>query len=173
METPRIYVGTYRKYNEGSLFGQWLDLSDFSSKEEFYEACKELHSDEEDPEFMFQDYENIPETFVGESWISDKFWEYLEAIADVQDEEAFKLYIENLGIDFEKNDVSSIVEDFQDAYQGYFDRELDFTYDLLEQTGELEQIPQHLRYYFDYESYTRDLFINDFYMVEGHVFRNM
>ena len=35
----KIYVGTYRKYNEGSLFGKWLTLSDYSDKDEFYEAC--------------------------------------------------------------------------------------------------------------------------------------
>lgn len=49
----RIYVGTYAKYNEGSIFGKWLDLSDYSDSEEFYEACRELHKDEEDPELMF------------------------------------------------------------------------------------------------------------------------
>ncbi|MNL78164.1 Antirestriction protein (ArdA) [compost metagenome] len=57
----RIYVGTYAKYNDGSIAGGWLDLSDYSNKDEFYQACTQLHADEEDPEFMFQDYENIPE----------------------------------------------------------------------------------------------------------------
>lgn len=36
-------------------FAAAIDLTEYSSKEEFYEACKELHSDEEDAEFMFQD----------------------------------------------------------------------------------------------------------------------
>lgn len=45
-----IYVGTYAKYNAGSLFGKWFDLSDFADKDEFLEACKELHKDEDDPE---------------------------------------------------------------------------------------------------------------------------
>ena len=48
-------------YNNGSLFGAWLDLSDYSDKEDFYEACRELHKDEEDAEYMFQDWENVPE----------------------------------------------------------------------------------------------------------------
>ena len=50
----RIYVGTYAKYNDGSIEGKWLDLSDYSDKEEFYEACRELHKDEEDPESEYQ-----------------------------------------------------------------------------------------------------------------------
>ena len=69
-----VYVGTYGKYNNGSLFGAWLDLSDYADKEEFYEACRELHKDEEDAEFMFQDYENIPENLISESWISGNFF---------------------------------------------------------------------------------------------------
>ena len=46
-----------KKYNEGSLFGKWFELSDYANYEEFLVAIKEFHKDEEDPEFMFQDYE--------------------------------------------------------------------------------------------------------------------
>ncbi|MFT2869362.1 antirestriction protein ArdA, partial [Escherichia coli] len=35
--TPSVYVGTYHKYNCGSIAGAWLDLTDFDSSEEFYE----------------------------------------------------------------------------------------------------------------------------------------
>lgn len=76
-----IYVGTYGKYNAGSIFGKWLNLSDYADKEEFYIACRELHNDEADPEFMFQDYENIPDGLIGESWISDKIFDDLSTIA--------------------------------------------------------------------------------------------
>ena len=61
LSAASVYVGTYAKYNNGSLFGAWLNLSDYSDKEEFYEACRELHKDEEDAEYMFQDWENVPE----------------------------------------------------------------------------------------------------------------
>ena len=47
LSEAKVYVGTYGKYNNGSLSGAWLDLSDYSDKEEFYEACRELHKDEE------------------------------------------------------------------------------------------------------------------------------
>ena len=74
LSEARVYVGTYGKYNNGSLFGAWLDLSDYLNKEDFYEACRELHKDEEDAEFMFQDWENVPEGLIGESWISEMRW---------------------------------------------------------------------------------------------------
>lgn len=38
LSEARVYVGTYNKYNSGSLFGKWLDLSDYSDKDEFMEA---------------------------------------------------------------------------------------------------------------------------------------
>ena len=38
LSEAKVYVGTYAKYNNGSLSGAWLDLSDYSDKEEFYEA---------------------------------------------------------------------------------------------------------------------------------------
>ncbi len=28
-----VYVGTYKKYNAGSLSGEWLKLEDYSSKD--------------------------------------------------------------------------------------------------------------------------------------------
>ena len=47
MTTPRIYVGTYAKYNNGSIQGEWLDLDDYTDKSDFIQACLELHDDEE------------------------------------------------------------------------------------------------------------------------------
>lgn len=77
-ENPRkymkVYVGTYRKYNEGSIDGAWLCLADYSSKQEFLDACRKLHKDEHDPELMFQDYEGVPSWMIGESFISDEIW---------------------------------------------------------------------------------------------------
>lgn len=74
-----VYVGTYGKYNAGSIYGKWLKLSEFSAKDEFLEACRELHSDEDDPELMFQDWEYIPDPFICESYISEKWWELFDA----------------------------------------------------------------------------------------------
>ena len=45
-------------------------MKNFFIKEEFYEACRELHKDEEDAEYMFQDWENVPEGLIDEGWIS-------------------------------------------------------------------------------------------------------
>ena len=33
--TMRIYVGTYAKYNDGNLFGKWLDLEDYADRDDY------------------------------------------------------------------------------------------------------------------------------------------
>ena len=162
--TARVYVGTYAKYNNGNLFGKWLDLEDYSDKEGFLEECGELHSDEEDPELMFQDWEGIPSDMIGESWIAPEVWELMDAFNN-HDEDAVRAYLKCFG-EWDEND-------FNDRYRGEFLSWEDMAEEWLEETGELEQIPEHLRYYFDYEKYARDLRIGgDLTEHEGHFFWN-
>ena len=59
---PRVYVGTYAKYNNGSIKGAWIDLEGLDENS-FHDACLELHKDESDPELMFQDFEGFPRRF--------------------------------------------------------------------------------------------------------------
>jgi len=172
IDTPKIYVGTYHKYNSGSLNGEWLNLDDYSDSDEFYEACKELHSDEEDPEYMFQDWENIPTAFIGESHISDQFWCYLEWCNDEGEEraEALRIFAENRGHDL--TDFEDFKTDFENAYYCYQDGhnpEEDFAYDHANETME---IPARISHWFDYESYARSLFSGDFWQEAGHIFLN-
>ena len=93
-DSPKVYVGTYAKYNSGSIKGKWLDLSDYSDKEEFLAACAKLHKDEHDPEFMFQDHDGIPEGMITESSISDDVWEWMNM--DEDDKKLLEIYREHV-----------------------------------------------------------------------------
>jgi len=73
--TAQIYVGTYAKYNAGSIAGAWLNLEDYQDKDAFLKACAELHKDEEDPELMFQDFEGFPSNFYSESGIEEELFD--------------------------------------------------------------------------------------------------
>ncbi len=160
--TMRVYVGTYAKYNNGNLFGKWLDLEDYSDKGEFIEACKELHADEEDPELMFQDWEGIPSDMVGESWVAPETWELLDAFNN-HDEDAVRAYIKCFG-EWDKSD-------FQDRYKGQYDSWRDFAEEFVDEAGYLDEMPEHLRNYFDYDAYARDLKY-DFCEEDGYYFWN-
>jgi len=165
--TPSIYVGTYKKYNEGSLFGEWLDLTNYTDKDEFLQACEELHADEEDPEFMFQDWEGINDKYISESSISEDFFEFQANTADFDDEklEAYKTFISI----YQNDDIST----FEDSLQGAYDKELDFTYQLVEDCGYLSDVPKTITSYFNYEAFNRDLFLTDYHHQDGFVFRNI
>ena len=80
--TASVYVGTYAKYAGGSLAGEWMNPADYDSKEEFIEACSELHADEEAPEFMYQDWENIPEGLISEYGISSALFELMGLLSE-------------------------------------------------------------------------------------------
>lgn len=86
LDSCSIYVGTYAKYNNGSLNGKWLNLSDYSNYDELLDEMKELHKDEHDSEFMSQDYENCSFFeklgLIGESYISKDIYEIAEQIND-------------------------------------------------------------------------------------------
>ena len=41
---PAVYCGTYAKYNNGSLYGMWIDLSTFENYHDFMEFCNRLHA---------------------------------------------------------------------------------------------------------------------------------
>ena len=58
---PAVYCGTYGKYNSGSLAGLWIDITSFGSYSEFMQFCRDYHCDEEDPEIMLQDSQNMPD----------------------------------------------------------------------------------------------------------------
>jgi len=100
MIEPRVYCGTYGKYNSGSLKGEWIDLLDFGCKEDFYEYCEDLHSDERDPELMFQDWECEVRHLISESWVIPKIWEIGEL--DEYKQKQLYIYMEATGADLEE-----------------------------------------------------------------------
>lgn len=170
IQEAQIYVGTYRKYNEGSLFGKWLQLSDYSDLEEFYEACKELHKDEEDMELMFQDWENIPEALIGECWLSENFFNLRDALDNLKDDdkEAFMVWAEFDSQDLASEDPYNLVSKFRNAYHGKYASEEDFAYQFVNDCYDLSEFAQT---YFDYEKFANELFSTDYWFESGYVFR--
>lgn len=156
----RIYVGTYAKYNSGSIAGDWLDLDNYSDKGDFYEACAELHDDEEDPEFMFQDWENIPDGMVSESHIDGEAFDL--AAMDNDDLEMFKAYRSDV-------DQSGTFEQARDAYRGKYDSEKDFAEEYSIECGDIPD--DHPMFcYIDFEHYWNGNLQHSFIFSDGFVF---
>ena len=67
-----VYVGTYKKYNNGNLAGGWLNLANYNTYGDFLKACRQLHKGERDPEFMIQDTEDFPDGLSCMEWLNEQ-----------------------------------------------------------------------------------------------------
>ena len=84
----QIYVGTWGKYNNGSIDGAWISLDKFNTYETFLAECKRVHADEVEPEFMIQDHE-LPEGLGCGDWLSrEEFEDIITAMREEEEENA-------------------------------------------------------------------------------------
>lgn len=104
-----VYCGTYHKYNCGSIAGKWMRLADYKNKGEFLGACARVHKNERDPEFMFQDYENLPSSFYGESYLPQEIWDVLNAMNEMpmEKQDEFIRWCDDMGYE---QDMEAIKE---------------------------------------------------------------
>lgn len=163
MTIARIYVGTYEKYNRGSIEGKWLDLADYASAEEFNKTCLAIHADERFPELMFQDWENVPDRFISESCFDAKeYYDYQELLENSHlDAEVFAA---GLAIDIEP-------ENIEDAYHGEYENDVDFAQQLAEEMGAIREGATWPHTHVDWERAAADL-MWDFTESDGHYFSN-
>lgn len=169
---PAVYVGTYHKYNCGSIFGMWLDLTTFADYDEFCAVCRFLHRDEADPELMCQDYENFPDEWYSEDIFSEDIFDLIQEFAELDDDEreAFEVYVAAFG---SSRDDVSIFDNFREAYCGKWSSEEEYAEQLVEDCCMLEGAPEFLKSYFNYAAFARDLFIDDYYFDSGYCFRRL
>lgn len=165
-ENPSVYCGTYGKYNGGSLYGQWIDLTTFGGDyKDFITYCCALHCDEDDPELMFQDYEYFPSEWYDECLSEDDFdkiIEYTDLCEDF-DKEVVDAYISLTG------DIDA--DNLRDKYCGKWDSEEDFAQHIVTECYNLGDIPSLIANNIDYESIARELFMCDYDFEDGYVFR--
>lgn len=164
-----VYVGTYKKYDNGNLFGEWIDLEKFSDAEEFLNVCRLLHDDEEEPDLMFQDYQGFPGEFYYELMSKDDIQNILDYVnLSDDDKEMIEDYIECYG---------RSIEDFKDVLQrakgrviGQYDSFLDFAMEQADMMMDEQNVPDWARNYFDYDLFERDMSYDYSCGTNGYVF---
>jgi antirestriction protein len=158
--SPSMYVETYGKYASGSIAGAWLNLEDYADEEDFLEACAELHKDEEDPEFMFQDFSGFPRALYQESGIHKDLWAWLEL--DEDEKELLEVYLEHIN-------QHGTIKEAKEEFRGKYESSKDWAIEHWEESGLLNEIPAHLRGYIDYEQYAYDMGIDAVIFIDkGH-----
>lgn len=168
----KLYCGTYKKYNEGSLFGAWMDLDDYSDKDEFLKACLELHKDEKDPELMFQDQEidcGWEEGLYSECSIPEEYWDIKEALGkSCIDDDIFSAYMNYNGGKPTVEDV----EQAEERYCGKYNSGEEYAQEIFEECHskeELDRLGWILRYV-DWEAVWRDMSFEGYHEIDGYIF---
>ena len=167
-----LYVGTYKKYNNGSLYGMWIDLEKFTDAEDFFEVCRQLHEDESDPEFMFQDYQGFPEEFYHESMSVDDVQKILDYLQLSDDErEMLDAYCECFGDDL--TDCDDLLDKARERNCGQWNSFQDFADNIADEQISclsLGKSTEFFERYFDYKAYARDLECDYYVSDSGYVF---
>lgn len=163
----RIYVACLASYNSGDLFGTWInvdgkDADDLERDVWAMLAKSPANTEDQDAEeWAIHDHEGFPEGAVGEFTGLETVATLAEALNEHG--KALELILRYYG------DLEEALEHLEDgAYQGEYDSLEDWAEQFLEDTGALQDVPENLRNYIDFEAYARDarlggdvLFIED------------
>jgi len=138
--SPRLWVTTYGKYNDGRLIGEWMDLDDYADRDEFLAAAVKMVN-EHDPELMFCVYDSFPSKWYSESAAPPaELWEWMKL--DHDDKEIWAMLVE-AGIEMDVADAH--------VYRGEL---IDYAAELVDDCYDLDEFA--LRY-FDYEAFALDM----------------
>ena len=163
--TDRIYVQT----PDDSIHLGWIDCEDYDNWDELLQDQPGYTESWDDLEWIASDSEGLADHFVG---TCDSFdWDEYTDCRDFEThsdeaEEAKGVYIDWMG--------SWDRDHFEESYAGSgYESEQDYAEQFIDEVGYLDEMPEHLRAYFDYEAFARDLFIDDYHFDQGHIFRNV
>jgi len=159
-QSPQVYVACLAAYNNGKLHGAWIDASLGADhiQDEINEVLKSSPEARAE-EWAIHDYEHFGSIELGE-WTGV---ERVAALAKLIDEhgDAFAAWYDSQ--DGKNFDTDELEEKFLEQYQGSYDSEVDFAEQLLEDCGQLAELPEWAKNYFDFESYARDLRLSGAY----------
>lgn len=173
---PRVYIACLSSYNAGTLYGEWIDADqDADSIREQIAAmlrnsphpnteitCPECDGAEEGckhcdgkgtvptaEEWAIHDYEGFEGIKLSEHEDIDTVAELAEAVEEHG--EPFAIWWNNEN----RSDVD--VERFQEQYRGTYRTLEDYASQLVDDMGYLQNCPDVVKNYFDYEAFARDL----------------
>lgn len=150
-----VWIGNLADYNAGLLNGQWYNLDDYT-EDELRAAVKELTNGGND-EYFIADYESDYGIEVDEYDGIMSIYQQYNIINDVVDKYGDE------ADDIIEAYTTMISDDLRDIDRHEFiiyyncDSMAEVAERFLEETGGLSEIPDHLRNYFDFEQYGRDM----------------
>lgn len=163
--TARAFVTTYGVGNErGFATGKWFDLTKFANQKEFYIAASRYAEEvlgDDDAELCFSDYECSfgTEGLMSETEISQDVWEILNSDISEDDLNMLKAYRQCQGMGSTKSYLD-ILEEAQDHFVGEFRNDVEMAESHIDNTINLDDLPDIIAYNIDYQGVARDLMVN-------------
>lgn len=161
-----IYVACLAAYNAGILHGRWIEVTDADDMQEEIAAMLRESPCPGAEEWAVHDYDGLPSSF-GEYPDLNLLVDYADAAEEYG--EPFRVWW-----DYRRRDVVD-VDAFFEQYAGTFESEAEWAEQLVADTGLLENVPDTVARYFDFDAYARDARLSgDIWTVRGesglHVF---
>ena len=152
----KIFISNLKEYNEGQIIGEWVSLPC-----EGLEEVLDKISNNGNDELFISDYEtDISGLKVSEYEDILQLNEIAEEIEEMREDEliAFQAYLEQ----YANNMEQALEEVHQGNYRIYYncDNMEDVAYQVVNDCGLLDGVPEEVKIYFDYEAYGRDMEIN-------------
>jgi len=161
---PKIYVANLSAYNNGRMLGAWVSPLQYDSFDKFAKRIKEVTRDtvEYADEIAVHDYDYLPSS-MGEYPDIEGIYDFCHQVEDsFLCLDALIAYAEYMC----GSDVTQInFDEAEDLYCGEWDSFKEYAENYCNEVGDLQSIPEHLQYYFDMDSYARNL-EHDYHVVE-------
>jgi len=162
---PRVYVACLAAYNNGKLYGAWIDANqDADDIWTDVQAMLAASPESDAEEWAIHDCDGFYGLRLGES----ASFETVAELAGLLTEHgaAYAAYASNIGADYADADG------FKEAYAGEWRSEREYAEELFDSI-DLAEPGSLAERYFDYEAFTRDLFMTDYWSApapDGGVF---
>ena len=145
-QTIQIYVACLAAYNNGHLHGKWIDAN--RPAWAIYDDIRDVLNTSpivDAEEWAIHDYEGFGAIFISE-------YEGIERVSELA---GFIAEHGELGPELLSHfdDIEQANAALEDGYHGSFASLADYVQELTEDTG---QIPEHLRFYIDWDAMARD-----------------
>ena len=161
----KIFISNLKEYNNGKIIGEWVSLPC-----EGLEGVLNKISNNGNDELFISDYEtDISNLKISEYDDILQLNEIAEEIDNLSDDEviALQAYLEQY------NDIEQALEEVrQGNYTIYYDCDdmSDVAYQVVNESGLLDGVPETIKGYFDYEAYGRDIDIEGtFIQVDNNI----
>lgn len=124
---PAVYMGFWGLYNDGNLYGNWINLEKANTSERIEQCIDFLRhkfgyaEDHRCEEWMIQDHQNLPHCLQGENPDLEKLEEFMTALEDIGSDN-IEPYLMACDNQYQVIDA----DDFRDCFYGIYDSEEDF-----------------------------------------------